>query len=161
LLLLKHGRGIDDLALRLLQLEILRLNLSVGKCLLFSDQFLLNLNLLQSFLFLLQLNLHLESFLLSPLLLFGSVFNFGIQLILQDSGLITQLLEVRLKFFILSLLFFANLSMVELCFLKLLLLRKENIRHGNGLLLEVTELTLEALELIQDITVLLLLCFHH
>jgi hypothetical protein len=51
--------------------------------------------------------------------------------------------------------------MLNLCLFYLLLLRNEDIRHGNGLFLEITELILKALQLFEHICVFFLLCFHH
>jgi hypothetical protein len=51
--------------------------------------------------------------------------------------------------------------MLDLRLSYLLLLRNEDIGHGDSLLLEVTELILKALELLKHICVFFLLGFHH
>jgi hypothetical protein len=51
--------------------------------------------------------------------------------------------------------------MLDLCLSYLLLLRYEDIRHRDGLFLEVTELILKALKLLKHIRVFFLLGFHH
>ena len=51
--------------------------------------------------------------------------------------------------------------MLNLCLSYLLLLRNEDIGHGDCLLLEITKLILKALELVEHVSVLFLLRFHH